>query len=138
MNFDPSQEDLVVNAINRRIATATRTAFQCGEALSILSYGVGQEYRPHMDALPAADNQRQTTALIYLNEDYAGGETLFMTLDIKVRGRMGDCLLFENATPDGRPDVRTRPAGLPVTEHTKWLASRSIRQKPYDPFTTLN
>lgn len=134
MNFDPSQEDLVVNAINRRIATVTDTAFACGEMLSILSYKSTEEYRPHVDALPNAANQRHITALIYLNDDYTAGETRFTQLGLQVRGQKGDCLIFRNATDEGRPDPRTRHAGLPVGEGVKWLASRWIRQAPHDPF----
>ncbi len=134
MNFDPSQEDPVVNRLNRRIASFTETPFECGEMLCILSYGQGEEYRPHIDALPAALNQRHMTALVYLNSDYSGGETSFTDLGLKVKGNTGDCLIFQNVTEDGRPDLRTRHAGLPVTEGTKWLASRWIRKKPYDPF----
>ncbi|HEX9954482.1 MAG TPA: 2OG-Fe(II) oxygenase [Allosphingosinicella sp.] len=136
MNFDPSTEDLVVNAINRRVAAATASPFACGENLSILRYEAGQEYVPHVDALPAATNQRHLTALIYLNDDYAGGETSFTTLGIDVKGNIGDCLVFRNAGADGRPDMRTRHAGLPVTSGVKWLASRWIRQRPYDRFAT--
>ena len=134
MNFDPSQEDLVVNAVNRRIAAVTETDYECGEMLSILSYGRGEEYRPHVDSIPGAVNQHRTTALVYLNQDYVGGETSFIHLGLEVRGERGDCLVFQNATEDGGPDMASRHAGLPVTEGTKWIASRWIRERPYDPF----
>ena len=39
----------------------------------------GQEYRPHFDAIGNADNQRVLTFLVYLNDDYEGGETDFLT-----------------------------------------------------------
>ncbi|HEY0147916.1 MAG TPA: 2OG-Fe(II) oxygenase [Allosphingosinicella sp.] len=136
MNFDPSTEDLVVNAINRRLAAVTASPFECGENLSILRYEPGQEYVPHVDALPAVANQRHITALVYLNEDYTGGETSFVSLGIEVKGSVGDCLIFHNSGADGRPDMRTRHAGQPVTSGVKWLASRWIRQMPYDRFAT--
>lgn len=134
MAFDPAQEDLVVHMINRRVAEATVTPVSSGEMLHILHYAPGQEYRPHLDALPGAGNQRHLTALIYLNDGYDGGETAFVDLGIKARGRQGDCLIFRNAQADGRADPRTRHAGLPVTGGAKWLASRWIRQGAYDPF----
>jgi prolyl 4-hydroxylase len=136
MNFDPSTEDLVVNAINRRMAWLTGTPYECGENLSVLRYDVGQEYVPHVDALPAVQNQRHLTALLYLNDDYIGGETSFVPLGIDVKGSAGDCLTFQNSSGDGRPDMRTRHAGRPVTSGIKWLASRWIRQMPYDRFAT--
>lgn len=134
MNFGPAQEDLVVNALNRRIAAATGTAYECGEPLHILRYAPGQEYKPHLDALPGADNQRAWTALVYLNAGYEGGETIFPELALAAKGEPGDCLVFRNVDAQGRGDPRTRHAGAPVTGGVKWLATRWIRERPFDPF----
>lgn len=134
MNFDPALEDLVVHAINRRIASATGTQVDSGELLQVLRYAPGEEYRPHLDVLTGVANQRDWTALIYLNEAYAGGETQFDQLGIAVKGNAGDALVFRNVTADGRGDQRTRHAGLPVTRGQKWLATRWIRRGPYDPW----
>lgn len=134
MNFGPAQEDLVVNALNRRIAAATGTAYECGEPLHILRYAPGQEYKPHLDALPGVSNQRAWTALVYLNRGYEGGETVFPELGITAKGEPGDCLIFRNVLADGRGDPRTRHAGAPVTDGVKWLATRWIRERRYDPF----
>lgn len=135
MNFDPGLEDLVVHAINRRIAAATGTKVEAGELLQVLRYAPGQEYRPHLDVLQGAANPRDWTALIYLNRDYEGGATRFDVLGIAARGEIGDALVFRNVKPDGEGDERTRHAGLPVTSGEKWLASRWIRREPYDPWS---
>ncbi len=71
--------------------------------------------------------------LVYLNEDYTGGETLFLKTGVKVRGNAGDGLLFRNAAPDGTPDPDSLHAGLPVITGEKFIASRWIRQKPFGP-----
>jgi prolyl 4-hydroxylase len=134
MNFGPAQEDLVVGALNRRIATATGTAYACGEPLHVLRYAPGQEYKPHLDALPGVENQRVVTALVYLNRGYGGGETVFPELGLSAKGESGDCLIFRNVLADGRGDARTRHAGAPVTGGLKWLATRWIRERPFDPF----
>jgi prolyl 4-hydroxylase len=134
MNFGPAQEDLVVNALNRRLAAATGTAYECGEPLHVLRYVPGQEYKPHLDALPGVDNQRTWTALVYLNDGYEGGETVFPELGLAARGEAGDCLVFRNVDGEGRGDPRARHAGAPVTGGVKWLASRWIRERPFDPF----
>jgi prolyl 4-hydroxylase len=76
-------------------------------------------------------NQRILTALIYLTEDYEGGETKFLRTGLSFRGRTGDLLLFRNVMADGRPDLMTEHAGLPVTKGRKMIASRWIwRQAP--------
>lgn len=124
-------EDLVVGAINRRIAALSGTLPAQGEPLQVLRYRPGGEYRPHLDALPAEPNQRILTVLVYLSDDYEGGETHFPGTGLSFRGRTGDALLFRNALPDGRPDPMAIHAGLPVTRGVKYLASRWIRAKPF-------
>jgi prolyl 4-hydroxylase len=133
MNFDPSLEDLVVHAINRRIAAATETPVECGELLHVLQYRPGEQFRPHLDSIPGAANQRHWTALVYLNEGYEAGGTVFTELGVEAKGGVGDCLIFRNSI-EGASDPRTRHAGRPVTSGVKWLASRWIRQQPVDPF----
>ena len=75
------------------------------------------------------DNRRLLTALIYLNDDYEGGETAFVQTGLKVRGVLGDVLLFDNSLPDGEVDPLAEHAGMPVTRGTKYLATRWIREK---------
>jgi prolyl 4-hydroxylase len=123
-------EDLAVTALNRRIAMASGTDASCGEPLQVLRYRPGQEYRPHLDALPGGENQRVLTMLVYLNENYDGGETLFTRTGLKYAGKAGDGLLFRNADPDGIPDRNAEHAGLPVLAGKKFVASRWIRERP--------
>jgi prolyl 4-hydroxylase len=131
MLFGVDNEDLVVNAINRRIAAASGTKAAQAEPLQVLSYGPGGEFKPHVDSVKESGNQRILTALIYLTEDYEGGETKFLRTGLSFRGRTGDLLLFRNVMADGRPDLMTEHAGLPVTKGRKMIASRWIwRQAP--------
>lgn len=133
MNFDHSTEDLVINAINRRIASLTGSDVSSGEPLHILRYTPGQEFRPHLDAMTGEANQREWTALTYLNEGYEGGATVFPDLGITARGETGDCLIFRVCNAAGEADMRLKHAGEPVTAGVKWLASRWIRQRAYVP-----
>ena len=132
----PAREDLVIRALNRRIAVASGTAIENGEPLTVLRYIGGQQYRPHHDALPGAINQRAWTMLVYLNEGYHGGETAFPASGLKVQGRGGDGVLFANLGAGGRIDPRALHAGLAVTAGAKWLCTRWIRQGRHDPWAT--
>lgn len=125
-------EKPAIHALCRRLAAASGTHVAQGEPLQVLRYRPGQEYRPHFDAINNADNQRTFTFLVYLNEDFEGGETCFLTPDIKVKGGKGDGLLFRNADSAGRLDPNSRHAGLPVTAGEKFLASRWIRARPLE------
>lgn len=133
MNFAPPDEDLVIHALNRRIAAVTGTNYSAGEPLHVLRYTPGQEFRPHLDAIAGETNQRMWTAIVYLNEGFEGGETDFPELGLRTVGGKGDGLIFRNALPGGEADPRARHAGLPVTKGEKWVASRWIRQRAYEP-----
>ena len=120
-------EDLVVQRINRCIATATRTNPDWGEPLNVLRYQPGQQFKPHHDGRGSEGAIRIMTALIWLNEQFDGGETDFPSLNIRVRGGVGDILVFRNVDDGGAEDDRLIHAGLPVTQGVKWMASRWIR-----------
>lgn len=110
------------------------------EVMNILSYEPGEQYLPHHDYLDpsspgfqdelALRGQRVSTFLVYLNGDYEGGETCFVDIEIKFRGEQGDALFFISAGADGTVDPRTRHAGLPPADRTKWLLSQWIRTAP--------
>ncbi len=129
--FTWALENPAVHALNRRIAAASGTNAVQGEPLQVLRYAPGQEYRRHLDALAGLDNQRAWTMLVWLNEDYGGGETVFPDANISFRGRRGDAMLFGNLA-EGRPDPLSAHAGLPVTHGTKFLASRWIRERTFE------
>lgn len=125
-------ENPAIHALNRRIAAASGTHVGQGEPLQVLRYKPGDQYRTHFDAIPGFANQRILTMIVWLNQDYEGGETFFPTPNLKLRGRAGDALLFRNAGPDGRRDPDSAHAGLPVTAGQKWIVSRWIRQAPFE------
>ena len=126
-------ETPAIHAINQRLAAASGTPAENGEPLQILRYAPGQEYRPHHDALPHTDNQRILTMLVYLNDAYEGGETIFLKTGLKVKGAIGDALLFRNADQQGRPYPAAQHAGLPVRAGQKLIASRWIHEKRFGP-----
>ncbi len=126
-------EDPAIHAINRRLAVASGSAFDQGEALQLLRYRPGQQYRPHYDFVRASDNQRVLTALAYLNDNYQGGETAFVKTGLSVKGKRGDVLVFRNALPDRSVDPLSEHCGMPVTKGTKYLASRWIRERRWLP-----
>jgi len=131
----PTREDLVIRALNLRVAAISGTQVEQGEPLTVLRYRPGQEYRRHLDTIAGAANQRIRTVLIYLNHGYGGGATQFPLLGLDLRPRGGDAVMFDTILADGSPDTRTLHAGTPVTAGAKWLATRWIRAAPIDPWT---
>jgi prolyl 4-hydroxylase len=125
-------ENPAVHALNRRLAAASATDVEQGEPLQLLRYRPGGEYKPHFDAIPGFANQRAMTILVWLNDGYEGGETCFPTPALTLKGRPGDAILFRNIGADGRRDPASGHSGLPVRAGEKLIASRWIRERPFE------
>lgn len=131
----PTRATLPIYALCRRVFGLINIEFDQAESMTVLHYRPGQQFRNHLDTLPHTKNQRCATALIYLNEQYTGGETVFPRLGISVKGRQGDLLVFDNTDSDGLPAPLSQHCGNPVMAGEKWLGSIWIRQRPFNIWT---
>ena len=126
--------------IRARITAITQKQDLAMEIPKILHYLPGETFAEHFDYLNpnepayanelAARGQRSETFLIYLNDDYSGGETHFSRIGFSYTGKKGDALLFRNIDAKGAPDHDTIHAGLPTTVGEKWVFSQWIRELP--------
>ena len=129
--------DLVVETIRTRIANAISVSTGALEISQVLHYNPGDQFGLHCDFLNpelkrkeiAVAGQRKTTVIVYLNDDFEGGETSFPDLGIMHRGAAGDALAFMNLDRTGQPDLRTKHAGLPPTRGEKWVFSQWVRDR---------
>ena len=138
--FDLVQADLVQVAVQSRMSVATGLPLHHMEGATVLHYAVGEQITNHYDFVnPKISNyeqeirergQRIATFLVYLNDDYEGGETDFPQLGLRYRGAKRDAIVFSNALPDGQPDLRMVHAGLPPRDAEKWLMTQFIRNRP--------
>lgn len=129
--------DMILLLTRRRIAETVGVPVTALESSQILHYDPGQVFARHYDWLDPADpalaneiaqrGQRIITFLVYLNDDFSGGETQFPMLDVSHRGGLGDALYFGNIGVDGAPDRRTLHAGATPTQGEKWVFSQWIR-----------
>jgi hypothetical protein len=137
--FDLMSADLVQVALQYRMAASVGLPIANMEGPTVLHYEVGEEITNHYDFLnPQSANyedevrrrgERIITFLVYLNDDYGGGNTDFPELGISHKGKRGEGLLFVNALPNGSPDVRMVHAGRPPTNGEKWIVSQFIRNR---------
>ena len=137
--------DVALSLICQRIASAVGIPPIYFEVAKLLHYEVGQQFAMHGDFLELATpeqraeverrGQRVATVLIYLNDDFEGGETEFAR-GARHAPRKGDALAFVNVTPSGAPDYESLHAGLAPTRGEKWLFSQWIRSKPVNAFAT--
>jgi len=131
--------DLVLWAIKDRMARLAGASYAQGEPLSMLAYRPGDHYKSHYDYLSDDDGiasddlaqrgQRIATALIRLNQEFTGGDTVFPRLETRWSGVRGDALTFTNTLPDLRGDPRTLHKGEPVETGMKILVSLWLRER---------
>ena len=134
------QQDLVLVLLREKLARLAGVPAHGLEAPQVLHYQPGQSFDWHVDYFDPANpghreplasgGQRVVTALVWLNDDYNGGETAFVHGDLKAKGRKGDALLWANVTPLGAPQPLSRHAGLPPTSGEKWVLSQWMRNRP--------
>lgn len=139
--FYPLDDDLVLHALDRRIAGLSGLDWSNGEMLAVLTYTPGQEYKPHYDTLPqdggvgeserARGGQRVMTILVTLNDGFSGGATTFTKTGLALKPGPGEAIVFRNVSEEDEPDPLTLHAGCPVTAGTKWLASKWMRRGRY-------
>ncbi len=141
--FNLIDSDLVTTYIQMRMAAAVGMPFDHMEASAVLHYDPGEQITDHFDFIDprsanyqeqlAKQGQRAATFLLYLNDDYEGGETEFRHLKIRHKGRKREGLFFHNIDVAGEPDMRTVHAGLPPLNGPKWIVSQFIRSRPATP-----
>lgn len=83
------------------------------EGVQILKYETGEFYREHIDM--GQDVNRTHSCIMYLNDEYEGGETEFIRQKIKFKGKVGDIIFF--------PSSFTHPhIAHQITSGTKYTA----------------
>jgi len=142
VNFGLVDSDALLELINTRLGAAAGLPAENAEGLGVLNYQAGEEYAAHVDYIPdtpanaahlAARGQRVRTLLVYLNDDFEGGDTEFVRLKRGFRPPRGSALIFDNVTADGQVDPLTLHRGAPPTRGQKWVISKWFRSKPLRP-----
>ncbi|CAL1409537.1 unnamed protein product [Linum trigynum] len=139
----------VVSDIEKRIADFTFIPVENGERLHVLHYEVGQKLEPHFDYSPCdyynkTGGARAASVLMYLSDVEEGGETVFPSakpincsrkrkkrLELSVKPKMGDALVFWSIKPDGSRDPSSKHCGSAVIKGDKWLAIKFLRVNEY-------
>lgn len=126
--------------IEARIATLLDWPLENGEAIQILRYGPGAEYRPHHDYFDPTwsgsagplkrGGQRVASLVMYLNTPACGGATTFPESNLEIGAVKGNAVFFSYDRP--HPMTRTLHAGAPVLEGEKWIATKWLREGRHD------
>jgi prolyl 4-hydroxylase len=125
--------------IESRIAALVEWPVENGEALQILCYGVGAQYKPHHDYFDPRHSgyqkilerggQRVASLVMYLNTPRYGGATIFPEAKFEVAAIKGNAVFFSYDRP--HPITRTLHGGAPIVEGEKWVATKWLRERPH-------
>ncbi len=114
------------------------------EALQVAVYEPRGMFVEHYDACPTMaedpDNcdrmnqgagQRRATLLVYLNDGFAGGETEFVKIGLKIRPERGKGILFWDTDGDENIIASSMHRGNPVLSGEKWIATKWTHKRPW-------
>lgn len=111
------------------------------EPLQGQRYRPGEQYRHHIDVFRPErahwqrerlrGGQRTWTAMLYLNEVEAGGETDFPRLGLAIRPEAGLLVAWDNLDRKGRPNRAVLHAGTPVERGIKYVVTQWYRLEPW-------
>ncbi|MBT8427874.1 MAG: 2OG-Fe(II) oxygenase [Erythrobacter sp.] len=138
-NFNPN--DPFVKGISRRIDDLLGMNPATGEAIQGQRYLPGQEFKPHNDWFYTDQEywklerkrggQRCWTAMAFLNKVEEGGHTHFTEVGASIEPKPGVLLVWNNATPEGEPNVDTMHAGTPVIAGAKYVLTKWYRTRKH-------
>lgn len=88
------------------------------ENIQCVRYRRGQRFRTHFDS--SSRHPRRTTFLLYLNDNFEGGDTVFPLLKRRISPRAGRCLRFPSCDASGRMLWPSEHGGLPPKRGIKY------------------
>jgi prolyl 4-hydroxylase len=123
--------------VYERTCKITNSSVDTAEDLQVVRYKPNGFYKPHYDACCfgscSADNengkrlltnsQRTKTLLVYLNDDFEGGDTIFPNLNEKYKLKKGDALMFNNLNWFGYCTPLALHGGDTVQSGEKWICN---------------
>jgi hypothetical protein len=127
INLSP-RELALYQTIRDRTAETLKVRKSHIEGLQCVRYKEGQQFNPHLDTNDKLN--RKHTLLVYLNDDFAGGETYFPELMLKISPVTGSALHFLNEDAKGKIIPFSLHAGLPVRNGVKYACNIWVKNRP--------
>lgn len=130
----PDEQQQMIHEILLRAAkqlgVSNLDSFEC---IQLAAYKPGQRYAAHYDAHKclrqgnSTEINRSHTILVYLNDDFEGGQTHFPNMNKTIEPQTGKAVMFSNYGKDGCEHPASLHQGLPVREGTKYIANIWLR-----------
>ncbi len=131
-NLDP-----IIAKISQKTVDVVGKPIQNQELLQVVKYEKGGFFKPHFDACYGNEEHckrmnehggpRYATLLIYLNDDFEGGETYFPGIDKSIKPKKGKAVLFYDSDANGNVIGESFHGGNPIISGNKWICNKWIR-----------
>jgi prolyl 4-hydroxylase len=128
----------LVAALKEKISKIINVPVENFEQLHVVKYEIGGQYKVHHDYFHAnmdyfenvmkRGGQRTHSALIYLNEDFEGGETDFPKIPYRAIPKKNKLIIWKNVDENNKVEYNSLHAGLPVTKGIKYIGIFWIRE----------
>jgi prolyl 4-hydroxylase len=136
------KHDKVVNKVIQRICTLVDKPYENAEDLQVVRYKTNGMYKPHHDACCDSNEQceeflkrggqRVRTIVIYLTDDFEGGETNFPTLNKSYKpSKYSGILFYPLDSKDNTCHPHALHEGSPVTRGVKMICNVWIRESVF-------
>ena len=133
------EDNNIISQINQKIYNELNITKEFAEPTQGQLYEIGQEYKYHNDYFWGSDvdkycnvsGQRTYTCMIYLNDNFEGGETDFWYLGIKINPKIGKAVFWKNSEGLGNENKGSLHAGSPVISGEKMIITKWFREKQY-------
>jgi hypothetical protein len=136
-------DDPVVGAFASHAAQITGLPVENQESTQVVMYDVGGKFLDHYDACVSdgtsycdhttegESGERWATFILYLNDEFEGGETEFTRLGFSVKPEIGKGLLFWNTDDKQEILEESEHKGSPIIKGKKWIATKWCHFGPY-------
>ena len=134
-------DDPLVEQVEDKLTTLIGIDPAHGETIQGQRYAVGQQFKPHHDFFYTDQpywqeqhdrgGQRTWTAMVFLNQPEAGGQTNFEKANVRITPRAGNLLVWNNLDDRGEPNDQSLHQGMPVEAGTKYIITKWYRERPW-------
>lgn len=116
-------DDPYFDALTQRVADFFNVPnLMCVEPLPMMKYAPGDYFNWHSDLTGGFATQRTATMIMYLNDDFEGGDTCFQHLGLTVQPKRGSALVYYYT-----PAEPLLHRGAPVIFGTKFILNAFVR-----------
>lgn len=150
----PENDHDLLASIKDKISSIIKIPRQNFEELIVTCVPEGYKTEPHLDCFFIKPNtefdvdsyhknletggQRAYTCMIYLNDNYKGGDTFFDRIYVTINPLKGKLAYWNNLKEDGDINVNSEHMDMLVTSGFKWVLSCFIREKRFTGTTPRN